>query len=59
MRSKVGRKKLGELSIIIYSQKLRGLNHDNNKDFTQSSKTCSGGYIALCYVLLFPCDWGV
>jgi hypothetical protein len=32
MWSKVGRKKLGEMSVIIYSKNLRGMNHDKEEE---------------------------
>ena len=38
MQSKVGRKKLGEMSVIIYSQNLRGMNHDKEEELIQKLK---------------------
>ena len=32
MWSKVGRKKLGEMSVIIYSKNLRGMNHNKEEE---------------------------
>ena len=38
MQSKVGRKKLGEMSVIIYSKNLRGMNHDKEEELIQKLK---------------------
>jgi hypothetical protein len=38
MRSKVGRKQLDEMSVIIYSQNLRGMNHDKEDELIQKLK---------------------
>jgi len=46
MRSKVGPKKLGEMSVIIYSQNLRGMS--DSKEAELATRLKSKGVFAAC-----------